>query len=240
MPDAGPRRGLTLLVPTLAGVVPLLAIAVAYGLNLALGDELEARFVCFPFTDGCVSVSRAARSGPGLHLFRALMLPCAVLLFLSWLMVREWLGGIGACGRARARLVFACGAVGAVFLVIYVAWLGTEGAWYHWLRRYGVTFYFAGTAFAQLLLVWLLWPLRRQLAGGRLQRPIVALTALVAVQWTLGVLSSLKTLVLSDADLIDRVENLIEWWYALPMALAFLVIARLFRRSGFQARFGFA
>ena len=127
-----------------------------------------------------------------------------------------------------------------MFLVVYVTWLGTEGDWYRWLRRYGVTFYFAGTAFAQLLLVWLLWPQRRTLAGGRLRRAVAALTGLVAVQWALGVASSLKSLVLSDPELIDRVENLIEWWYALPMALAFLAIAQLFRRSGFRARFDFA
>ena len=190
-----------------------------------------------PYLDGCVSISRAARSGPGLHLFRALMLPSAVLLLLSWEFVREWLRGLGACSGRRGWLIGGLGAVGAVFLVFYATWLGTEGDWYRWLRRYGVIFYFAGTALAQLLLIWVLWPQRMRLAGGRLARPIAALTALVSLQWALGVFSSLKRLIFDDPQLIDRIESIIEWCYALPMATGFIVIAWMFRRSGFHARF---
>ncbi|MEJ2383527.1 MAG: hypothetical protein P8Y54_03930 [Xanthomonadales bacterium] len=143
-------------VALLAGLVPVLATVAAYLLNLKAGGRLGPEFTCSPFFEGCVSISRAVRSGPGLHLFRAVMLPCAACLFLSWWFVRAWLTGSGACSGRRAGVIFACGAVGAVFLVFYATWLGTEGEWYRWLRRYGVTFYFAGTAFAQLLLVWVL------------------------------------------------------------------------------------
>ena len=69
-----------------------------------------------------------------------------------------------------------------------------------------------------VLLVWVLWPARRRLASGRLVAPITTLTALVSVQWVLGVFSSLKRLIFDDPVVIDRIENVIEWWYALPMA----------------------
>ena len=220
----------------LAGLLPFVAVIGAYLVNLYAGRELEPRFVCFPFTEGCVSISRAARSGPGLHLFRAIMLPTAALLFLLWVYLRAWLLGQALCSARRARWVLGLGAVGAFFLVVYATWLGTEGEWYNWLRRYGVTFYFGGTAFAQLLLLWILWPQRVSAAGGRLSAPVMWLAVLVSLQWALGVFSSIKRLVFDDPALIDRIENVIEWWFAVPMVLVFLVIARLFRQTGFHVR----
>ena len=238
-PDGGLRPASPVAIAILVGVLPVLAVTVAYLMNIFAGSELERRFVCFPFTEGCVSISRAVRSGPGLHLFRAVMLPMAALLFLTWVYVRAWLLGQRSCTARRAGWMLGLGAVGALFLVVYATWLGTEGAWYNWLRRYGVTFYFAGTAFAQLLLLWILWPQRRSLAGGRLIVPVTWLAVLVGAQWTLGVMSSVKRLVFDDPVLIDRIENVIEWWYAVPMVLAFLVVGDLFRRTGFHVRGGF-
>jgi hypothetical protein len=221
----------------LAGLLPILAAHAAYLLNIYAGTDLAAGFICMPYLDGCVSVSRAARSGPGLHLFRALMLPSAVLLLLSWEFIREWLRGLQACSRRRAMTISVLGVIGGFFLVFYATWLGTEGEWYRWLRRYGVIFYFGGTALAQLLLVWVLWPERARLAGGRLAGPVVVLTALVSLQWALGVFSAFKRLIFDDPQLIDRLENIIEWCYALPMATGFIVVAWMFSRTGFHARF---
>ena len=112
--------------------------------------------------------------------------------------------------------------------MFYVTALGNEDEWYRWQRRYGVVFYFGGTALAQLLLVWVLWPVRGHLASGRAAGSIVTLTALVSLQWALGVFSSVKRLIFDDPEFIDRVENIIEWCYALPMAAAFIVIAWMF------------
>lgn len=187
-----------------------------------------------PYLQGCVSISRAARSGPGLDLFRVLMIPNVFLLLLTWEYVRRWLSMLGACSRGRAGTIAVLGMVGALFLVFYVTSLGSEGEWYRWQRRYGVTFYFGGTALAQLLLVAVLWPRRRQLAQGRLRNPIATLMALISLQWALGVFSALKRLLFEDPEFIDRLENVIEWWYALPMASGFIVIAWLFAKSGFR------
>ena len=93
------------------------------------------------------------------------------------------------------------------------------------MRRYGVTIYFGGTALAQLLLVRVLWPQRKRLFQGGLRKPISLVTALVSFQWSLGVLSVAKRLVIDDADLVDRIENIIEWWFALPMSVVFVIIA---------------
>jgi len=221
----------------LAGLLPIIAAHAAYVLNILVGTGLSSEYTCFPYLDGCVSISRAARSGPGLHLFRAIMLPSAALLLLGWEFVREWLLGLAVCSYRRAWIICGLGMVGAVFLVFYATWLGTEGEWYRWLRRYGVVFYFGGTALAQLLLLWVLWTPRQQLASGRLTRPIAVLAALVSLQWMLGVFSAIKRLIFDDPDFIDRLENIIEWCYALPMATCFIVIAWMFSRTGFHARY---
>jgi hypothetical protein len=189
-----------------------------------------------PYLDGCVSISRAARSGPGLLLFKTLMLPTVILLLACWEYVRQWLLSLGACSSKRAWIIAGLGMTGAIFLVFYVTALGTEGDWYRWQRRYGVTLYFGGTALAQLLLVWVLWPARRQLANGRLLQPIVTLIVLISLQWALGVFSAIKRLIFEDPVFIDRLENVIEWWYALPMATGFIVIAWLFSRATIQSR----
>ena len=220
------------VIALLSGVLPILAVVSAYLLNIRVGSDLEARFVCFPYTDGCVSISRAARSGPGLYLFRGLMIPVTVLLLFCWRDVHLWLDVMGAGGERRRRVLFGLGAVGAVFLVFYVTALGSEGEWYRWLRRYGVTVYFGGTALAQLLLVGILWPMRRSLCDGALARPIAVLTGLVSFQWFLGISSVAKRLLLDDPELMDRIENIIEWWFGLPMSLAFVVIAWLFVACG--------
>lgn len=213
----------------LAGLLPIAAAHGAYLLNIGAGSELARDFVCMPYLEGCVSISRAARSGPGLVPFRWSMLASVPLLLLTWAYARRWLRSLRAGSDRRGWAMAALGMVGAVFLVLYVTALGIEDDWYRWQRRYGVTLYFGGTALAQLMLVWILWPLRRALPGGLLLRPVVLLTLLISVQWTLGVFSAVKRLIFENPVLIDRIENVIEWWYALAMSLAFLAIAWLFR-----------
>lgn len=213
----------------LAGLLPIAAAHGAFFLNVWAGGELAADFVCMPYLEGCVSVSRAARSGPGLLPFRWLMLASVPLLLLTWEYARRWLRDLRACSARRGRMMAALGVLGAVFLVLYVTALGNEDEWYRWQRRYGVILYFGGTALAQLLLVWILWPLRRVLLGGLLLRPVALLALLVSLQWALGVFSAFKRLLFADPVFIDRIENVIEWWYALAMSLAFIAIARLFR-----------
>lgn len=218
-------------VALLAGLLPIVAAHAAYLVNVQTDAGLLSEYRCIPYVDGCVSVSRAARSGPGLLLFRWLMLPSAVLLFLCWRDVHAWLRRLQAGNPARRRWIAGLGIAGAVFLVLYVTALGNESEWYNWQRRYGVTVYFGGTALAQLLLVWVLWPLRRDLMAGSLHRPIAWLFGLICLQWALGVFSSVKRFIFADPAFVDRLENLTEWWFALPMSLAFVAIAWLLART---------
>jgi len=115
------------LAALLSGVLPIAAAHGAYLLNVYSSSELAAEFICMPYLDGCVSISRAARSGPGLTPFRWVMLASVPLLLLTWWSARRWLGSLrlGASvgqhvgkGRAkdrRASAMAALGMIGAVF-----------------------------------------------------------------------------------------------------------------------------
>jgi hypothetical protein len=221
----------------LCGVVPIAATHGALLLNLlSAGETLLETYRCVPYWDGCVSISRAVRGGPGLQLFRALMLPTAAALALMWICVAPWLAGLRPGSETRARCIATSGVIGALFLVLYVSALGTEGPWYGWMRRYGVVMYFGLTALAQLLLVYALWPLHGQSNMRQLRRPLRILFALVCVEWLGGVASVAKRALLTDPALIDRVENVIEWWFALALSAAFVALSELMRRSNY--RFG--
>jgi hypothetical protein len=134
-------------IALLCWAVPTLAVFITYAISAATG-QVPA---CFPFLEGCTSISGAARRDPSIHLFRAMMLPMASVMVAYWLVARTWLGQLGERGRSRDWIA-GLGIVGALFLVLYVVFLGTDGRAYELMRRYGVTVYFAFTALAQLLL----------------------------------------------------------------------------------------
>lgn len=130
-----------------AWLLPTIAVVIVYLVSSSRGQVPT----CFPFFEGCTSISGAARRDPSIHIFRAIMLPTAMILAAYWLLARDWLGKLGDPGRARDAMA-ALGLVGALFMILYIVFLGTDGRVYDLLRRYGVTVYFAFTALAQLFL----------------------------------------------------------------------------------------
>ena len=96
-----------------------------------------------------MSVSRAARHGLANIIFRGLLLPAAVLQAITWCVVQRWLQQQGAVQR-RVRAIALVGVIAGVFLVVYGTFLGTDGAIYQWLRRYGTVVYFGFTCLNML------------------------------------------------------------------------------------------
>jgi hypothetical protein len=209
-----------------AALVPIISVNAAFLANLAAGLE-----GCFPYLEGCYSVSRGVRSGPGLWLFKALALPAAAAMAVCWLGVGRWLSNLPAGSPATRRAVVWLGVAGAACFLVYAAWLGTEGQVYRWLRRYGVVLYFAGTGLSQLFLFSILWPVRQTLLDGRLKTAITRFSSLVWVAWALGIGSALKRQVIDDPEFLDRVENALEWDFALALSLVFMGVAGLLRRG---------
>jgi hypothetical protein len=210
-------------LPFTAGLLPLAATVLAYTLSIRLGI-VEG---CNPFVDGCTSISRAARHGLPNHLFRALVLPAAVLQALCWIVCGSWLRSVGAAPKPALRALPVLGIAAAVFLVLYGTFLGVEGPAYRWMRRYGVVVYFGATCISMLIVsdaVHRLAPSRSFLAK--------ALIAFSVALPLLGVANAFAPLLGLDQAQLAAVQNSTEWWGGLLFTLFFFALASLWRTSG--------
>lgn len=213
----------------LVGVIPILAVHAAFAVSVFLG-YIDA---CNPYLDGCTSISRAARHGLANDLFRALMLPYATLLALYWFACSAWLRGMGAATGAVRWLPW-LGLVSALFLVLYVTFLGTEGELYRLMRRYGVFVYFGFNFIAQVLLT---GRLLGAVAGGRARFPAAVVRAKLAVcafVLTCGIVNVFAGALLTDPTAL---QNIMEWSASLPMAGFYLLTWWAWRKDRFAFSF---
>jgi hypothetical protein len=228
-------------IAMLCAALPLLSAFATYLLSASLGQVAW----CWPMLEGCTSISRAARSEPAIFIFRLLMLPTAILLVFCWALVCSWLQQHGS-RRAQTRSILIAGVVGAIALAFYVDFLGSGGEFYQFMRRFGITFHFAGTGLAQLLTVRLL---RQQQTVQSLEKQVLEkkvseksasekqtaahnwLWYLVIGQLLLAILHVSLKAGLAD---YDSWENRLEWSLAVLMALWFAVLAKLFWQDQFR------
>jgi hypothetical protein len=213
-------------LPLIAGIAPVLGIALAYW----LGVRAEVVPSCMPLFDGCVSISATGRYMPGSLPFRAVMMPHAVVLAFLWYFAAHWLDTLSPAGKAQ-RTILISGCVGALALILYVTFLGTREPFYTLMRRFGIYFYFLGTVVAQLTLaISLLRPATRA-AQRLLKRYALTMVWLSVLPLSLGVLNLILKSVLEDAAFA---EKRIEWISALFMQGYFLVLYLAWRDSGFS------
>lgn len=206
-------------LPLLITLLFLAAAHLAYALSIH-GGHVPA---CVPYVEGCVSISRAARHGLGNHLFRLLVIPCAVLHAWVWWLSAKWLRG----GAAMLLL----GVASALALAVYATFLGTEGEAYRFLRRYGVVAYFGFGYLAQLALM------RRARCMAVLPAPMLAgMSWLCAAMLALGIGNVLAGALADDPVAKDRWENIFEWWLGLLMVGWYAVLAWGWRRQGVAVR----
>lgn len=188
-------------------VLPVFAANFCYWLSVA-GDHIPR---CVIYLEGCTSISATGRYGASYWLFKLLMLPQAVLLFMFWRHLEQRLSYLDSAGARRIRIV---GLVAALFLVLYVVFLGSRGDFYHLMRRYGVFVFFLGTLIAQIMATRLLAREPDQPALlANVQRALLVLMGLLALAEV-----PLGTFGIGN----DQAENIIEWNFALLMQCWFL------------------
>ncbi|MFT4047121.1 MAG: hypothetical protein QM661_10570 [Solimonas sp.] len=196
----------------LAAGLAFAAVHLAYALSVRAGTVPP----CLPYVDGCTSISRAARHGDASLLFKPMMAADVAVLALYWHRLAAALREARPDAPRRTRAVLVGGLLAAAFLALYVAGLGTDGRLYAWLRRYGVTVYFAGTVLAEMIAATLL-----ERRPGLRRRQRVLLILLCAALLGLGLASIPLRALDDDGSLI----NVVEWWYALLMIVGYVAVA---------------
>ena len=219
-------------LPLLAALLPLVATAIAYALSV----RLELAPACNPFFDGCVSISRAGRHGLPNILFRAMLLPAAVLQAMCWMLCPAWLRTLGAPPDRWQRVLPALGVAAGVVLVLYGTFLGTEGEGYRWMRRYGVVFYFGLTAIGALVVSDQM--LRRLREHPHERRIAFAVSAPCMLLPLLGLAHVLLPLWWSSPAAKLALENVTEWWGSAIFIAFFFGLAWAWRKTRFHMELG--
>jgi hypothetical protein len=161
------------------------------------------------------------------------MLPQSIILAAYWLASVAWYLALRAqLGRdpRTGAVIGWLGVTGALFLVPYVTFLGTEEPFYEFMRRYGIYMYFLLNVIAQIVLASRTLPLVRELALPRVLLVTRIQLALAWIPFALGALNLILKAVLEDAD---AAENRIEWIFALLMQAYFLLSYMAWRDTHF-------
>ena len=208
------------LLALIVTLLPLFAVNAAY--IISVNAELVPR--CIPYLEGCTSISRAARQGDAIFLFRASMIVHAVLLMWYWRFAQCWLNKLGTLVAANQanrspQIMYFLGVVGAFFLILYADYLGSSGDFYRFMRRHGVLFYFTLTPLAQLIMLSQLYKLRKlapelSISSGVLRYQLGILLLILLM----GLISLLLGYLYGSS--FER-ENIIEWNYALLLTAYF-------------------
>ncbi|KAF0192661.1 MAG: hypothetical protein FD165_431 [Gammaproteobacteria bacterium] len=217
-------------LPLVTGLLPIGAVISAYLIAAYFGHVPS----CVPLFDGCTTISSAGRDAPESLLFRATMIPTAMLLMLYWRLAGEWLIRSGDPRTRAGRVMIWLGSIAAVFLIVYTVALGFIGEHYALQRRIGVTLFFAFTFLAQLLLVHRLGQLIQATRQTTLQPAYRIKVSICVAMLALGLAVSPLKAIYPDHTFI---ENIVEWNFALLMYLFFVATSLAWRSTSFAAEF---
>ncbi len=208
-------------IPLWAAVVPLITINVCF----VIAAGLEHVPSCIPYISGCTSVSSTGRMAPESLIFRAGMLPTAVILVMFWHHCATFLELGGQHGR-RLAAFRVLGIVAALSLMVYALSLGFEGNTYRQLRRAGIIGFAVSTFAAEVMFIMAYRPMRIA-ETEKLWRWLVVLCLALPV---LDILSE----VLKWAGTPRRATNNTVAWNAFVAAsLYYAVVARIWWHHGF-------
>ncbi len=218
-------------VPLASALLPFAALH----LGLALTAHGGHVTWCVPYFPDCVSISATGRHAPASWVFRAAIIPTAVLMALYWRLGFAWLEALGTPMARLNRVMGWLGAAAALGLFAYASVLGEVGEAYRLQRRLGMTLFYAFAFLAQLLMTVQVTALARGGGGAPLPATIVrTLKALSAAVAVLGPLSLLSWAFLED---YRRFEDAFEWWITLLILGHTFASYFAWRASGFEARF---
>lgn len=212
------------IVALLAALVPFVAVHLTW-LVAASHGLVEW---CNPYIHDCTSISATGRHPPASFLFRASMLPAAVLFALYWWVNHAWMASIAGRVTAINRWMLGLGLLASLGLILYVTVLGEVGEAWARQRRIGTVLFFSFTYLSQLLLVAQLKAHADRLP--RVQRLAQGMWHLCVTLLSIGLL----TVVLEawNRPLYKSMDNSFEWVLTLLLQANFFLGYLVWRRHG--------
>lgn len=193
-------------VPLLIGVFPIVAVHMTY---LVSAYEGYVQW-CVPYWDSCTSISATGRHGTAFYIFKATIIPTAILLMWYWVLAARKLSRFGQSVPA----IPVVGVIGAIFLIVYTIALGAEGDLFRLQRRIGIIIFFTFTYLAQLLFT-------SRVKKHELPDPTLPIQlTLCSTVLTLGILTLVLDLLLEN---YDDYEDAFEWIIALLLQCYFII-----------------
>lgn len=220
-------------LPLVTGLLPIVAIHI----SLFVAINAASIPACIPYIDGCASISATGRYEPASFIFKPAMLSEWVILILYWLFNVAWLRALARRAEDTpeiGRSIAITGTIGALALVLYTTFLGSQAPFYEFMRRIGIYFYFGASVIAQIMLARHTLSLSRTLGLDSVTRIGRVQMAIALVPFVLGVLNLVLKNTLADPD---PVENVIEWVFALLMHIYFVLTYFAWRDTGFGGHF---
>lgn len=207
----------------LAAGLPLLTIHLSFFTSVAEGIFAA----CNPYWIDCTSISHGGRHGSAYFIFKAGMLPTAVLLAFFWVIQAGWLAWL--TNKRHSALVF-LGVVASIALIIYTLFLGHAGDEFRLLRRFGVVLFMSCTFICQVLSAQALWRSDNFQRQGR--QLIISCGVIISV----AIFSLLLDATLGDD--YNRLEDAFEWWLMMALIGNQLYLASRWQASRLRITLG--
>ena len=211
------------LLAIIITILPLIATNAVYLLSAYEGNVPW----CNPYFDGCTTISKAARSGNSIYIYRATMIAYSVLLIWFWIYTSQWLLKLLGEVTRLSKTIMWLGIIGALFLMVYIDFLGTTGEINRFMRRYCIMIFFTFTPLAQVLLLKLHFKALSAAASDNLKRPVLNFQLYVLlIMCIIGIVS----IILDVAQLKTyQSENIVEWTFAFLLNMYFAGMVIIWR-----------
>ena len=217
-------------IPLATALLPGVAVHVCY---LLVAHQGHISW-CFPYFPDCVSISATGRHSPESVVFRAAIIPTAVLMMIYWSLNLEWLKALKTHMVRFNRAMVWLGITAALGLFVYSSLLGEVGDLYRQQRRIGMILFYFFTYLAQLLMTFQISSVMRTQGV-----PISMSTywSLVAICSAVAILGAISLFSWGFYDDYRRYEDAFEWGLTLLLLGHTFITYFAWRESGFQARF---
>ena len=153
------------------------------------------------------------------------MIAYSVLLIWFWIYAQQWLDLLYGHRTKASRAILWLGIAGALFLILYIDFLGTTGEINRFMRRYGIMIFFTFTPLAQLLMLKqhyrILQTVKNNTKRPDAMQPTVLRYQLIVILLMLliGIISIVLDVTHNKTDVS---QNIVEWNFSLLLNLYFI------------------